>query len=61
MNGPPPKYWPVVPPVPSLSSRVLSQFDGCRITVSGWTKLDPAVLAITFASATELSSAAKRV
>jgi hypothetical protein len=47
--------------VPSRGSRMFNQFVECTITVSGWRKLDPRVLAITFASAVVLSSAASRV
>jgi hypothetical protein len=40
---------------------VVSQLFGWMMIVSGAKKLDPAVLTITFASATELSSAASFV
>ena len=40
---------------------MFNQFVGCRMTVSGTRYHEPAVLAITFASATELSSPAALV
>ncbi len=61
VNGPPPKNWPAVPPSPSRSSRVESQFVGCMMIVSGWRNADPAVFASTLASAVALSSAASFV